>query len=125
MLDYAKLKNGSLDSWGAVKDLPNVKVLEGDPVHLGRCDLGSFETRQVVGEWECTPGKFEYTYLGDEFCTLLAGRIRITEKDGAVHEFRAGDTFYTVRGETVTWEVLEKVRKIFFEHNLDNENLAV
>ncbi len=124
MLDYSKLKGGALEPWPPMGDLPFIKVLEGNPTHSGRFDLGGFETRQMVGEWECTPGRFEYTYPGDEICTLLEGRIRVTEKDGTVHEYKAGDTFFTVKNETVTWEVLEKIRKIFFIHNVDNEKLA-
>lgn len=125
MLDYNQLKNrGGLEPWPPMEDLPFVKVLSGNPKHFGRFDLGGFETRQMVGVWECTSGKFEYTYPGDEICTLLAGRIRVTEKNGTVHEYKAGDTFFTVKGETVVWEVLEKIRKIFFIHNVDNEKLA-
>lgn len=125
MLDYKELKSkGGLEPWPPFDELPFVKVIEGNPQHSGRFDLGGFETRTMVGVWECTPGKFEYTYPGDEICTLIEGKIRVTEKDGTVHEYGAGDTFYTTKGETVTWEVVEKVRKVFHIHNIDAEKLA-
>ena len=118
MLDYTELKNkGGLAPWPEFDDLPFVKVLSGEPKHNGRHDLGNFETRLQVGVWECSTGKFEYTYTGDEICTLLEGRVVITDTDGAAHHFAAGDTFFTQLGETVTWEVLEPVKKIFHIHN--------
>lgn len=114
MLDYTELKDkGGLEAWPPMSDLPFVNVLDGDPQHKGRHDLGNFESSLQVGVWECTPGKFEYTYPEDEICTLLEGKIRVTDADGKTHEFGAGDSFYTDKGETVTWEVVETIKKVF------------
>ena len=125
MLDYAHLKNeGGLEPWPPMDDLPFVEVLEGSPEHSGRFDLGGFGTRTMAGIWQCTPGRFEYTYPGDEICTFLAGKARLTEGDGTVHTYSAGDTFYTSKGEQVTWEILETVRKVFFIHDLEAEQIA-
>jgi uncharacterized cupin superfamily protein len=125
MLDYTTLKDkGGLEPWPAFKDLPFAKVLEGNPVHEGRFDLGGFGTRTMAGVWQCTRGKFEYTYPGDEICTLLEGHIRVTDKDGKVHDYRAGDTFFTSKGEFAIWEIVEPVKKVFFIHDLDAEQLA-
>ena len=122
MLDYAELKDkGGLEAWPAMSELPFIKILEGDPQHQGRFDHGGFTSRIQVGIWECTPGKFEYTYPGDEICTLLAGRITVTDADGKAHDFSAGDSFFTVAGETVTWEVHETIRKVFNIHNIEGE----
>ncbi len=66
MLDYAHLKDeGGLEPWPPLNDLPFAEVLEGDPVHSGRFDLGGFGTRTMAGVWQCTPGKFAYTYPGE------------------------------------------------------------
>ena len=125
MLDYTKLKAWEgVDPWPPFDDLPFVTTIEGNPQHSGRFDQGGFGARTMVGVWECTEGKFEYTYPGDEICTLLEGHIRVTEGDGSVHEYKAGDTFFTVKNETVIWEVLEKIRKIFFIHDIDGEVAA-
>ena len=122
MLDYKKLKDEeTLSPWPPLTELPFVEVKGGDPQHQGRHDIGDFTARLQVGVWECTPGKFNYTYPGDEICTLVDGKIRITEADGETHEFGAGDTFFAIQGETVTWEVIETVRKIFQIHNKDGE----
>ena len=63
------------------------KVLEGDPVHSGRFDVGGFGVRTMAGVWQCTPGKFEYTYPGDEICTLIEGHISLVCEDGKTHEY--------------------------------------
>ena len=125
MLDYVQLKDeGGLEPWPPLNDLPFAEVLEGNPEHSGRFDLGDFGTRTMAGVWRCTPGKFAYTYPGDEICTLLAGKIRVTEQDGTAHTYSAGDIFCTSKGEQVTWEVLETVRKVFFIHDPEAEQLA-
>ena len=115
MLDYNELNNtDGLVAWPPFSDLDFINVLSGDPQHRGRHDLGTFDTPLQVGVWECTPGKFEYTYPDDEFCTLLDGHIKVTDADGNIHEFKTGDSFFTVQGEKVTWEVIETIRKVFF-----------
>ena len=120
MLNYKELNNeDGLESWPPFSDLDFVNVLSGDPQHRGRHDVGDFGARLQVGIWECTPGKFEYTYPGDEICTLLAGKIKITDANRKTHEFITGDSFFTVRGEIVTWEIIETVRKVFYIHNID------
>jgi len=81
MLDYVTLKDeGGLEPWPPLGELPFVNVLEGNPEHQGRFDLGGFGMRTMAGVWQCTPGKFEYTYPGDEICTLLEGKIHVTEQ---------------------------------------------
>ena len=125
MLDYTSLKDkGGLEPWPPMENLPFINDIKGNPLHSGRFDVGGFGMRTMVGVWECTPGSFEYTYPGDEICTLLAGRIRLTDEDGGSHEYTAGDTFYTRKGEVARWEVVETIRKIFFIHDPDSEQLA-
>ena len=125
MLDYTELKDkGGLEPWPSMEDLPFVKVLEGEPVHSGRFDVGGFGTRTMAGVWQCTPGRFEYTYPGDEICTLLEGKIQLVCEDGKTHNYAAGDTFYTRKGEVATWTVIETIRKIFHIHDPDAAELA-
>lgn len=57
--------------------------------------------------------------LGDEMQTVLSGRVRLTLPDGSSHEFTAGDTLFTRRGDRVTWDVIEDVTKAFFTINPD------
>ncbi len=125
MLDYTELKDrGGLEPWPPMAELDFIKVLDGDPVHSGRFDVGGFGKRTMAGVWECTPGRFEYTYPGDEICTLLEGRIQLVCEDGKTHDYKAGDTFYTRKGEVATWTVIETIRKIFHIHDPDSNDLA-
>ena len=125
MLDYTELKDkGGLEPWPPMKELDFIKVLDGDPVHSGRFDVGGFGKRTMAGVWQCTPGRFEYTYPGDEICTLLEGRIQLVCEDGKIHNYTAGDTFYMRKGEVATWTVIETIRKIFHIHDPDSNDLA-
>lgn len=125
MLDYTELKDkGGLEPWPPMKELDFIKVLDGDPVHSGRFDVGGFGKRTMAGVWQCTPGRFEYTYPGDEICTLLEGRIQLVCEDGKTHHYTVGDTFYMRKGEVATWTVIETIRKIFHIHDPDSNDLA-
>ncbi len=48
----------------------------------------------------------------------------MTEQDGTTHTYTAGDIFYTNKGEKVTWVIEETVRKVFFIHDPESEQLA-
>ena len=125
MLDYTVLKDkGGLTPWPPMQELSFVQVLDGDPVHSGRFDVGGFGMRTMAGVWQCTPGRFEYTYPGDEICTLLEGRISLVDENGETHDYGPGDTFYTRKGVVAVWTVFETVRKIFHIHDPDAEELA-
>jgi len=125
VLDYTELKDkGGLEPWPMMEDLPFVNVLEGKPVHSGRFDVGGFGIRTSAGVWQCTPGKFEYTYPGDEICTLIEGRISLVDEEGRAHEYGPGDTFYTRKGEVVIWTVIETIRKVFHTHDPEAVELA-
>ena len=78
----------------------------------------------MIGICECTPGKFEYTCPAGEICTLLHGRVQLICEDGKVHDYVAGDTFYTRKGEVATWIVIKTVKKIFSIHDLDSTELS-
>ncbi|MGR8949871.1 MAG: cupin domain-containing protein [Gammaproteobacteria bacterium] len=125
MLDYTDLKDkGGLEPWPPMEELPFINVLEGNPQHSGRFDEGGFGIRTQVGVWECTPGKFEYTYPGDEICTLFEGEISVVDEHGNTHEYRAGDTFYMRKGEVGIWTVRKTIKKVFFIHDPAAEELA-
>ena len=107
----------NLSEWPAIAEIPGARVLKGDPRHFGRLDIGSFDSDFMLGVWECTEGTFEWTEVGFELQTLVAGRLRIIEKDGTAHDLAAGDTFFTRKGDCMIWEVIEKIKKVFFTFN--------
>jgi uncharacterized cupin superfamily protein len=65
------------------------------------------------GIWECDPGAWRVVYPPnqDEFCTLLSGRVRLTDAGGASREFGPGDAFVIPGGFEGVWETLVSLRK--------------
>jgi uncharacterized cupin superfamily protein len=67
-----------------------------------------------AGIWDCTPMKrVASTIERSELMYILAGRGTITNADGVVFEFNAGDTFLVPVGMGYQWESTEYVRKLF------------
>lgn len=69
-----------------------------------------------AGFWSGEPGRSKVHYLKDEFCVLLAGVVRLTDKQGQVQTYRAGDTFLIPNGFKGVWEVVEPVREFYAIH---------
>ena len=117
MLDFLQGKDqGTLEPWPAFADADYAIVLEGDPKQACRLDFGTLDSQLMSGVWECTPGKMEFVYPFSELCTLLEGKVTVTDSDGRAVTYGPGDSFYIAQGEKVLWEVHERVRKCFFLH---------
>ncbi len=66
------------------------------------------------GVWEASAATWAETgYPVEEVCVMLAGHLRLTDADGAVHDLRQGDAFHLPRGWAGTWEVVEDMRKFY------------
>ena len=89
-------------------------IKAGEPKERGR-SLYADQTGQLdVGVWECEPHKHVNDPSPyDEFVYLIEGLIEITEQDGSVETYKAGDSFVMPRGCTCTWDVKEPVRKLY------------
>ena len=70
----------------------------------------------LTGVWECAPNREEFNdgYPVHEMMTVLAGSVTMTDADGTVQTFRAGDTFFIPKGTKCTWEITETLRKFYF-----------
>lgn len=66
-----------------------------------------------AGFWASADFHSPVTYTEDEFCTLLAGVVKLTDASGHVETYRAGDSFLIPSGFKGTWETIEPVRKFF------------
>ena len=113
-----------LEEWPPIDELPGTRVLEGDPRHFGRLDVGGFGSDLMLGIWQCTEGKFEWTEVGYELQTLVEGRMELTDTDGTTHALAAGDTFFTRQGDCMTWHIIEKVTKVFFTFNSEADYIT-
>jgi uncharacterized cupin superfamily protein len=88
-------------------------IREGKPEAFGAVLVQSDDKRVSSGLWECSPGRFTWDFVWDEFVHLHAGHVKITTPDGQQIELKAGDFATFPRGLKTEWHVLEKVRKTF------------
>jgi uncharacterized cupin superfamily protein len=68
---------------------------------------------QEIGVWECTPGPSRWVLATHEFVHIVAGRMTVTIDGGEPVELAAGDTAVFPRGWSGTWEIAEKIRKLY------------
>ena len=113
----AEVTELELEDWPFDNPLSDYRIVEGDPRASGRLDHRSADGRFRYGIWRCTEGVFECTELGDELQTLLEGRLVLTRSDGQRIECVRGDSIVTRRGERVTWDIRERVTKVFLTAN--------
>ncbi|MBT9519200.1 MAG: DUF861 domain-containing protein [Methyloversatilis discipulorum] len=113
MIVFDNAETVELQRWPKLADLPFVRVLDGTPDHSGTHLFGEFNGALQAGVWECTEGTFKYTYPGDEICVIVEGEVNIIDMSGRVTALSAGSVFFTVKGESVVWEIKKRVRKIF------------
>lgn len=92
-------------------------VLDGDPRCSIRIDRGTQHSASRLGVWMCTPGIFCCTEKGDELQTIIEGSLTIILEDGSSFDFGPGDSFFTEKGERVTWKINETVKKVFFTYD--------
>lgn len=98
---------------GLVPDPDRPEALgDGDPVMMYAPLIeGAIDS----GVWTCSAGQWDETdYAVNEVMVMLAGRLRITNADGSVHDLTAGDIFYLAKGWAGRWEILEDMKKIYF-----------
>jgi uncharacterized cupin superfamily protein len=88
-------------------------IHEGKPEAFGAVLLQSDDKRVSSGLWECSPGRFTWDFVWDEFVHIHAGHVIVTTQDGQRIELQAGDFATFPRGLKTEWHVLEKVRKTF------------
>lgn len=73
-------------------------------------DAGNF----FVGMWDSAPFESEMKpFPCHEFVQLLEGEVAITEGDGTVHPFKAGDVFFVPEGTVCSWKPSTTVKKLY------------
>ncbi len=89
-------------------------VREGSPqarnAVLSRSDDGLATT--LV--WECTAGKFNWTYHIDETIYFLEGSAVISDGHSPPRRFGPGDVLFLPHGTVAHWHVEDYVRKVAF-----------
>jgi uncharacterized cupin superfamily protein len=86
---------------------------EGQPRTRGTVQVRSDDGTIQSGEWDCSAGRFRWTYYEDEMVHILEGQAFI-EVDGKMRSIETGDWVFFPLGRTVRWHVPQYVRKVFF-----------
>ncbi len=105
---------GAIPGLAPTDYIPPESVQSGDPQERGQ-SLYLDQTGQLdAGVWECEVNKHVIEAAPyDEFVYLIQGRIDVTDDEGGVDSFKAGDSFVMPRGCKCTWDVKEPVRKLY------------
>jgi len=105
----------------ALDATPGYTILDGDPRSAIRFDQGQADAKHRMGVWTCTPGTFSCIEKGDELQTVLEGSLTLILQDGSQHHFGPGDSFFTEKGERVTWQINKTVKKVYFTYDSDGQ----
>lgn len=90
-----------------------VNPKSGEPFANNRTYFNHSSGNFKAGTWDCTAGSWEHNHPKLEFCYIVEGSVKVIEKDGPTHEYKAGDAFVVPRGTPVTWVVEKYAKKIF------------
>jgi uncharacterized protein len=63
--------------------------------------------------WECEPSIFDWSYDTNETAYVLAGQVTVTCPDGQKVDLGPGDLVHFPQGLSCTWEVTQKIRKVY------------
>lgn len=64
-------------------------------------------------KWECDVKKFDWEYDEKEQFYVLEGEVKVRTDDGEEVEFGKGDLVTFQQGVKCTWDVKEKIRKVY------------
>lgn len=94
---------------------PAERIVSGDPEQRTWNHYTDPTGQFHAGIWQGEPGAWRVRYDAgeEELCTLLEGRVRLTDAEGNVREFAPGASFVVPGGFTGTWENLTRVRKVY------------
>lgn len=93
--------------------LPEEWILEGSPDASGAVISRSDDSRIIRGVWECTPGKFNWTFSYDETLVVVSGSATVELDTGEQVDLAPGVMAFFGRGHEATWTVRETLRKGF------------
>ena len=62
--------------------------------------------------WECEPSSFDWEYDSVETAYVFEGKVKVKTASGEV-EINKGDLVTFPKGLKCTWNVIEKIRKVY------------
>ena len=93
--------------------IPDADIMEGNPVAKIWIAAQSADKKVTQGVWECTAGRFTWTFTWDEFVMILDGQVTIEEDGGNRYTLRAGDFAHFPLGLKTKWHVPGYIKKTF------------
>ena len=63
--------------------------------------------------WQCEPKTFDWEYPEKETFYVHEGKVKVKTEDGQNVEFGKGDLVEFPQGVKCTWNVIEKIRKVY------------
>ncbi|WP_065373817.1 cupin domain-containing protein [Ensifer adhaerens] len=94
--------------------VPPEAILSGFADELGDVHFESSDKAVVIGTWQSTPYAEMLSYPdGSEYSVILSGKVAITNPDGSIETFSAGESYVLPAGVEVRFEVLETMRKVY------------
>ena len=63
--------------------------------------------------WESEVRKFDWEYDDEETFYVHEGKVKVTTSDGEEVEFGKGDLVTFPKGVRCTWDVKERIRKVY------------
>ena len=100
-----QLPSGELADWGPAK-VPVGSLI----AQIRGSEHG---TRDRIGVWESTPGRWRRQVMEREFAHFVSGRARFIPDDGEPFDINAGDAVWFPADTTGTWEISETLRKTY------------
>ena len=110
-----RIADTELTAW----PLPAEWIIEGAPDAKGAVISRSDDSRIIRGVWECTPGRFSWTFSYDETLVVESGRATVELDTGEQVELSPGVMAFFGRGHESTWTVHETLRKGFHADSPD------
>ena len=105
---------GGIAGLQATDYIPVDGLVSGTPNERGLSCYADKTNQLDAGVWECEVNKHVIEASPyDEFVYLLQGHIDVTDDEGNVETFKAGDSFVMPRDCKCTWDVKEPVRKLY------------
>lgn len=87
-------------------------ICEGNPVaRVAQLSRSKDQTTTTV-VWDCTAGKFDWTYDCDETIHIIEGSIVLSDDGNPPKRLGPGDVVFFPKGAQVSWQVDGYVKKV-------------
>lgn len=95
------------------REITGEPLIEGQPQQSIQNYYSNHGQQYSSGIWTSTKGKWHAFSGRSEFCYILEGVVRLTERSGRSMTYQVGDSFQITPEFDGTWEVLEDAKKLY------------